>query len=234
MNSALFRESLAEFLGTFVLVFVGSASVIVAPVFGIIVPALAHGLIVTGLIYTYGHISGAQFNPAVTLALWVGGKQGAIKSCTFICIQFIAGIIAAVILVLVIPQDHASVTAFLGINDYNFGQTKGFLTPDAVWSAAIIEAILTFILVSVIYQSAVYEHAGNLAGIAIGFTLTATILAGGSATGASLNPSRTLGPALMARDTIYLIPYFVGVFTGGAVAGIIHSRIFAPIEKNKK
>jgi MIP family channel proteins len=230
MTNRLIRECIAEFIGTFILVFIGAASVIVSPVFGIIVPALAHGLIVTGLIYTYGHISGAQFNPAVTLSLWVGGKQNAMKSCIFVGIQFIGGIIAAVVLVAVIPQDHAGVTAFLGEYDYNFGQTIGFLTSDAVWSAAVIEAILTFILVSVIYQSAVYNRAGNLAGIAVGFTLIATILAGGSATGASLNPARTLGPALMAGDTVYLIPYFVGVFLGGAVAGIMHSHIFSPIE----
>lgn len=231
------QEILAELMGTFVLVFIGAASVIIEPMFGVLVPALAHGLIIVGLIYTYGHISGAQFNPAVTLALWIGGKQDAIKSGIFIVVQFIGGIIAAIVLVAVIPDGHTGVTTFLTATDgtihaYNFGQTKGFLTDSAVWSAAIIEAILTFILVSVIYQSAVYNRAGNLAGIAIGFTLIATILAGGPATGASLNPARTLGPALMAGDTVYLIPYFVGVFTGGAVAGIVHTHIFPPALKN--
>ncbi len=232
MSYNFIQQSMAELLGTFILVFIGAASVIIAPVFGVLVPAFAHGLIVIGLIYTYGHISGTQINPAVTLALWIGGQQNAGKSCVFIVVQLIGGILAAIVLVMVIPQDHAGVSTFLDGNAYNFGQTKGFLTGDAVWSAAVIEAILTFILVSVIYQSAVYERAGHLAGLAIGFTLIACILAGGPATGASLNPARTLGPALMAGDTVYLFPYFVGVLAGGALAGIVHTYIFPPIHKN--
>ena len=225
MANNLFRESLAELIGTFVLVFVGSAAVLVAPVFGVTVPALAHGLILVGLIYTYGHISGAQVNPAVTLGLLVGGKQSLIKSGVFIVVQLIGGIIAAVVLVAVVPQENAGVTAFLGENAYNFGQTKGFLTDSAVWSAAILEAILTFLLVSAVYQAAVYGRAGHLAGVAIGFTLAASIFAGGALTGASLNPSRTLGPALVAGDTAYLIPYLVGIFAGGAMAGFVHSYV---------
>ena len=234
MTNSLMRESLAEFIGTFVLVFVGSAAVVVAPIFGVTVPALAHGLILVGLIFTYGHISGAQFNPAVTIALLVGGKQDAMKSGIFIVVQFIGGLVAAVILVAVMPQDNAGVTAFLDGNAYNFGQTKGFLTDDAVWSAAIIEAILAFFLVSAVYQAAVYGRAGNLAGVAIGFTLAASIFAGGAATGASLNPARTLGPALVAGETAYLIPYFIGLFAGGAIGGIIHSQILPSPEQKSK
>jgi glycerol uptake facilitator-like aquaporin len=69
MTHPLARECLVEFIGTFILVFIGAASVIVAPAFGLIVPAFAHGLIVIGLIFTFGHISGTQINPAVTVAL---------------------------------------------------------------------------------------------------------------------------------------------------------------------
>ena len=217
MNEDLVKQSLAELIGTFVLVFVGSAAVLVAPQFGVLVPALAHGLILVALVYTYGHISGAQVNPAVTLGLLIGGKQDLNKSLTFMLAQFVGGIIAALVLASVFPPDNAAVVGFLGDASYNYGQTTGFLTADSVWTAAIYEAILTFFLVSAVFQTAVYGRAGNLAGVAIGFTLAASILAGGPATGASLNPARTLGPALIAGDTSYLIPYLIGIFAGGAI-----------------
>ncbi len=231
MDNDLMRESLAELIGAFVLVFVGAAAVLVAPIFGVVVPAFAHGLILCALIYTYGHISGAQFNPAVTLGLTIGGQQDVTKSAYFIVAQFIGGIIAALVLVTVFPQDNAGVADFLAGNAYNFGQTTGFLTDGSVWTAAIYEAILTFFLVSAVFQAAAYGKAGKLAGVAIGFTLAASIFAGGPATGASLNPARTLGPALVAGETAYLIPYLVGIFGGGIIAGLVHGNVFNPTEE---
>lgn len=230
VDDKLQRELLAELIGTFVLVFVGSAAVLVAPVFGVVVPAFAHGLILCALIYTYGHISGAQVNPAVTLGLAVGGQQDWAKSAYYIAAQAIGGIIAAAVLVSVFPPNDAGVAAFLGEYAYNFGQTTGFLTQDSVWTAAIYEAILTFFLVSAVFQAAAYGRAGKLAGVAIGFTLAASIFAGGPATGASLNPARTLGPALIAGDTSYLVPYLIGIFGGGVIAGLLHGNILNPQE----
>ncbi len=230
MSDELFKEGLAELIGTFVLVFVGSAAVLVAPVFGVLVPALAHGLILVALVYTYGHISGAQVNPAVTLGLLVGGKQDLNKSLVYMLAQFIGAIIAAIVLTAVFPKDNAAVVGFLGDATYNYGQTTGFLTADSVWTAAIYEAILTFFLVSAVFQAAAYGRAGKLAGVAIGFTLAASILAGGPATGASLNPARTLGPSLVAGNTSYLIPYLIGIFAGGAIAGLVHGNILTSDE----
>lgn len=228
MNDKLRKELLAELIGAFVLVFVGSAAVLVAPIFGVAVPAFAHGLILCALIYTYGHFSGGQFNPAVSLGLAIGGQQDWSKTAYYMVAQFIGGIIAAAVLALVFPQDNAAVASFLGDHAYNFGQTTGFLTQDSVWTAAVYEAILTFFLVSAVFQAAAYGRAGKLAGIAIGFTLAASIFAGGPATGASLNPSRTLGPALIAGDTSYLIPYLIGIFGGGLIAGLVHGNILKP------
>ncbi len=225
MDENLLRDSFAELIGTFVLVFVGSAAVLVAPVFGVVVPALAHGLVLCGLIYTYGHISGMQINPAVSIGLTISGKQDATRSAYYIVAQFIGGVIAALALVAVFPQDNAGVAAFLGDNAYNFGQTTGFLTADSVWTAAVYEGILTFILASAVIQAAGFGRAGQFAGVAIGFTLAASILAGGPATGASLNPARTLGPALVAGDTSYVIPYLVGIFGGGIIAGLVQGNL---------
>ena len=222
------RGALAELIGAFTLVFVGAAAVLVAPRFGVLVPALAHGLILVALIYTYGHISGAQVNPAVSLGLLVGGKQDLNTTVTYMIAQFAGGIIAALVLVSVFPQDNAAVASFLGDHAYNFGQTTGFLTEGDVWTAAVYEAILTFFLVSAVMQAAAHGRAGNLAGVAIGLTLAASILAGGPATGASLNPARTLGPALAAGDLSYVIPYLIGIFGGGVIAGLLHGKALAP------
>lgn len=217
MNNALLKSSLAELIGTFVLVFVGSFAVTIAgqPENGVIVPALAHGLILCGLIYTYGHISGAQFNPAVTAGLLVGGQIRIDKAVAYWVAQFGGAIIAAVALNALVPGT-------------NVGVTTGSLTASAPWAAAVLEAILTFFLISTVYQAAVYNRAGSMAGVAIAFTLTGAILAGGVYTGAALNPARAFGPALIAGDLSYVLPYFVGIFVGGITGGLIHAHVLKP------
>lgn len=210
MNNTLMRSLIAEFIGTFTLVFVGVAAAAVAGTQGVVVAALGHGLTLVGLIYAYGHISGAHFNPAVTLGLLVGRKVEVMNAIWYMVAQFLGGIVAGLLAVALTVEG---------------GTTKGILTDNAVWTAALWEAVLTFLLVSAIYQAAVYGKAGNLAAVAIGFTLAGCILAGGVYTGASLNPARTLGPALAAGDLSYVVPYFVGIFGGGAVAGLLHSFV---------
>ena len=226
MTDNVTRASLAELIGTFVLVFIGSGAVVVAPLFGVVVPALAHGLVLTALIYTYGHISGGQFNSAVSVSLFVGGKQSGGQTIRFIIMHFIGAILAAWALSMIIPHnDPVFMASFLGEAGYNFGQTTGALTADHPVSALALEGILTFLLVSAVYQAAVYGKAGNMAGLAIGLTLGVSILAGGALTGASLNPGRTFGPALIAGDLSYVPAYLVGIFGGGILGGLFHSRV---------
>jgi glycerol uptake facilitator-like aquaporin len=226
MQNQLTRELLAELVGTFTLCFIGIASVVVAPVFGIVAPALGHGLILVGLIFAYGHISGAHFNPGVTLGLLVGQKIAPVKAALYMVAQFIGGVIAAYLLVIAVGgAENPALAGFLGDAAFNYGQTTGFLTADNVWNAALVEGILIFFLLSAIFQGAVYEKAGNLAAVAIGLTLAACIFAAGGLTGASVNPARTLGPALAAGDLSYTLPYFVGLFGGGAAAGAFHGYL---------
>lgn len=228
MSDDQMRASLAELVGTFVLVFIGSGAVVVAPLFGVVVPALAHGLILVALIYTYGHISGAQVNPAVSVGLLVGGKQDAGQTIRFLIAQFLGGILAAWALSVIVPYNDAEFMAgFLGEHGFNFGQTTGALTASHPGAALLLEGILTFLLVSAVYQAAVYGKAGNLAGVTIGLTLACSIFAGGALTGASLNPARTFGPALIAGDLSYIPAYFIGIFGGGIVAGLFHTRVLA-------
>ncbi len=214
MNNALLRASIAEFLGTFTLVFVGAAAV--ASGQGVVTAALAHGLVLCGIIFAYGYISGAHVNPAVTAGLLVGRQITIERAIYYWIAQLLGGLLAGVVVNVVIVDGAA------------LGQTVGSLTADSVWTAALFEAILTFFLVSAVYQAAIFGKIGHLAALAIGLTLAGCILAGGTYTGASLNPMRTLGPAIVAGDFSYVVPYLIGIFGGGIVAGLLHVAIFRP------
>jgi MIP family channel proteins len=214
MNNTLLRAAIAEFLGTFTLIFVGVAAV--ASGQGVTVAALGHGLVLCGLIFAYGYISGAHFNSAVTAGLLVGRQITLERAIYYWIAQFLGGMVAAVLANILIP------------NGAQLGQTIGSLTANSVWTAVLFEAVLTFLLVSAVYQAAVYGKIGHLAALAIGLTLAGCILAGGTYTGASLNPMRTLGPALVAGDLSYVLPYLIGIFAGGIVGGLLHVAIFRP------
>ena len=212
------RDVIAEFIGTFTLVLVGVGAVAAGQ--GLLVGALSHGLVVIGIIYTYSHLCPAYFNPAVTLAMLIGRQIGLQKALAYGLAQFTAAVAASLLLHLLIGESVAD------------GQTIGTLTRDAVWVAALFEAVQVFLLVSTIYQAAIYNRAGNLAGLVIGITLAALILMGGVYTGASINPARTLGPALVAGDLTYFLPYCVGLFSGAAAAAWLHSRWLNPTTIN--
>jgi MIP family channel proteins len=209
------RPYVAEFLGTFTLVLIGVGAVTSGQ--GLVVGALSHGLAVVGLAYTYGHISGAHLNPAVSFAFFIARKISLATLVGYWVTQSLGAILASLLLAL-----------FLGGDTVAAGQTVGTLTRDAVWTAALFEAVQVFVLVMAIFQAAVYGKAGNLAPVAIGFTLAALILMGGIYTGASINPARTLGPAVVAGDYSYLLPYLIGLFGGAALAGMISGYVMQP------
>jgi MIP family channel proteins len=224
LDRKLINILLAEFIGTFALVFIGAAVVATLSVTdnngsgAVVVPALGHGLIVIGMIYAFGAVSGGHFNPAVTVAMLVAGKIDVLKAVLYWVAQFAAAIVAAVLFA-------GLVSSAPGVH---FGQTVGVLTATDLTSSAILEAIATFLFVTVIYQVAVHGRGGTLAPIAIGFTLAAAILAIGVYTGASLNPARTLGPALAAGDLSYVPAYFIGIFAGGILAGLFNAYVMKP------
>lgn len=211
---SLTKSTVAEFIGTFALVFVGGAAV--ASGQPVIVPAIAHGFILAALIYAYGHISETHINPAVTAGLLVGGKITLTRAIAYWVAQFAGGIVAALILQAVIGSA---------------GPTMGTLTDTNVWGAAVLEFIAVFLFLSTIYQVAVFGKGGNMAGFAIGVTLVAAITAIGTYTGASLNPARTLGPALIDGNLSYILPYFVGMFGGAIAAGLLHTYVLGPIKE---
>lgn len=211
MNNELWKAGYAEVVGTFILVFIGGFAV--ASGQGVAVAALAHGLALTFIIYTYGHVSGAHVNPAVTLGVLVARKIDLMKAGVYWVAQIVGGILGAWL-----------ISVILG-SAANVGETTGSLTGSNLLMAALFEGVLTFFLVSTVIQAAVYGRAGNVAGLAIGLTLAAAILAGGTYTGASLNPARTLGPAVVSGHYSYLLAYIVAMLLGGGLAGYVHSAI---------
>jgi len=208
-NSKVF---VAEFIGTFALVFIGAGAAVVG-VGGLLGVALAHGLVVTVFAYTYGHISGSHVNPAVTFGLALNNTIKWAEAVFYWIAQFTGAIIAAYALKIIVDS--------VNLGSIQGGITAGTLTEPAPFVAMSVETILTFFLVNTILHGAVAGKAGAFAGLAIGLTLVFAILAGGPMTGASLNPARTFGPALVSGSftdpMIYLI-YFVGPLIGAALA----------------
>jgi MIP family channel proteins len=212
-NSKVF---LVEFIGTFALVFIGAGAGLTGS--GLLGVALAHGLTIAVFIYAYGHISGTHINPAVTFALALNGTIKWGQAIFYWIAQFAGSALAAYLLL--------SMMRAVG-GDINGGATVGALTASHPIIAMIVEAVLTFFLVNTILHTAIAGNGGKWAGWAIGTTVTIAILVGGPFTGASLNPARTLGPAIFAQPSLanpytYVI-YLFGPLIGATLALIVYN-----------
>lgn len=215
MESKLTAALVAEFIGTFALIFIGAGAGAIGAG-GVVGVAFAHGLVVLGFAYAYGHVSGTHINPAVTVGLLVAKQIDAGRAVAYVVVQLIGGTAGAFALRFV-----------LGGSDSGLGATVLAEGVSPV-QGLVLEAILTFFLVNTILNAAVSGKAGNLAGVAIGMTLVFCLLMGGPLTGASLNPARTLGPAIAAGifDDIWL--YFVGTVVGGVLAALVYNTTLKP------
>lgn len=226
-NSKVF---VAEFIGTFALVFVGSAAGVYGQSMGLLGIALAHGLTLSAFIYVYGHISGTHVNPAVTLGLALNGTVKWTEALVYWVAQFAGAVVAAFLLRTFLTV--ISPTAFTG------AATSGLLT-DATkfpfYYAMGLEALLTFFLVNSVLHAVVDGKAGQFAGLAIGITYTIAILAGGPLTGGSLNPARSFGPAVFTsaldankpdiQNPMLYVIFFAGPFIGSIVAVLIYKLL---------
>lgn len=204
---------LAEFIGTFALIFIGAGAGALG-VGGLVGVALAHGLVIVGFAYAYGHISGTHINPAVTLGLWAAGKIDTTRALAYVAVQLLAGIVAAFVLAWVLGERAGTLGATV-LSD-GVSTTQGL----------VLELIMTFFLVNTVLNAAVSGKGGAAAGLAIGFTLVFCILMGGPLTGASLNPARTLGPAVATGNYADIWLYFVGPIAGGVIAGLLYKTVF--------
>ena len=221
MSRSLTPALVAELVGTFALIFIGAGAGAIG-VGGLTGVALAHGLVIVSFAYAYGHISGTHINPAVTVGVWLAGKIEAGRAVGYIIVQLIGGVLGAMAL-----------RAALGGSETGLGQTLpatalqvgGTTIVVSAGMAVVVEAILTFFLVNCVLNAAVSGKAGILAGLAIGLTYTLSILMGGPLTGGSLNPARSLGPAVALGDFGSLWIYFVGPLTGAAVAAVLYRSV---------
>lgn len=208
------KPFLAELIGTFTLIFIGAGAGALAGSSGggIVAVALAHGVALMVIIYAWGAISGAHVNPAVTFSLAVTGKTSWADAVQYWIAQFIGAALGGFVLRFIIGTTG------------NLGMTLPAASI-TVTQAVVLEAVLTFFLVTAVFGTAVANRNGNAAGLAIGFVLTMDILMGGALTGASMNPARSFGPAIAMGDFSAIWIYFVGPLAGGAVAAFVYDRL---------
>ena len=222
MNSSLAKQCVAEFIGTFALIFIGVGVIAnhanLNSNAGLLAVALAHGLTIAVMVSATGAISGGHLNPAVTFGLLVGSKITLSRSVAYWLAQLAGAVLAAWM-----------VAVLLGSADVS-GKELVFKGTPAVGKGASaiqsigIEAVLTFFLVFVVYGSAVDVRAPKIGGLAIGLTVALDILFGGPFTGAAMNPARTFGPALISGQWNHHYVYWIGPLVGGALAGVIYGR----------
>jgi aquaporin TIP len=216
------RRAVAEFVGTFALVFVGAGSIMTAAgpadQSPLLAAALAHGLVIAVFASAVGHISGAHFNPAVTLAFLVTRRMAPLLAVVYWVTQFAAAVLGALLLRWMYPahlRDGLKLGApFLeGVSD-----AQGF----------VIEAILTFFLVWVIFACAADPRGTfkSIAGLAIGFTISLDILMGGPLTGAAMNPARAFGPELVQNFWGDAWVYYTAPLAGAGIAGLLYDWLY--------
>jgi aquaporin TIP len=224
---SMVAQCVSEFLGTFALIFFGVLSIILtaktplaeAAPGGLVTVAFAHVMILGVFIASCMYISGAQFNPAVSIALVVAGKQSPGKAGAFIVTQLLAAACAAGMVQLILTPAVANNPA-LGTN---LGATIGSLTkPQTAMALVGLEAILTFTLMFVILGSTVDQRGHKLGGLPIALTVGACIFAAGPLTGASMNPARTFGPAICGSHWDLHWAYWVGPVVGATLAALVY------------
>lgn len=215
--NGLTKPLAAEFIGTFALIFIGAGAGTVlggGQVAGI---AFAHGLTIMIFASAFGDISGCHINPAVTVGLAAAGEFPMRRVGPYVAAQ-LAGAIAAAFCLLVVfggPVNHLGAT-LVDLHRITYG------------GAFVLEGIGTFFLVNTVLHAAVRGAAGRLAPFAIGMTVTVCILMFGPLTGGSVNPARTIGPAVAAGVYDGIAFYLVAQLLGGIVAGVLYRVFWVP------
>ena len=217
----------AEFLGTACLVLLGCGAVAIGgfgaafPV-GILPVAMAFGLTVMAMIYAIGPISGCHINPAVTVGLVAAGRLETGQAIFYIIAQLLGGIAGAVVLYLILSGKLAGydlAKSGLGQNGYGAAYLGGF----GIFAAFLTEVIATFIFVFVILRVTGERGAGTLAGLVVGLTLVLLHFPFIMVTGLSVNPARSLGPAVVVGGAALaqLWLFIIAPLIGGALAGVV-------------
>ncbi len=221
--SAKLRPLTAEFIGTFGLVFIGAGSIVVneaSGALGLLGIALAHAIVLSVMVTALMRISGAHFNPAVTFGLWLANKIEAKDAGFYVLTQLVAAVAAAFLVKILLPSVAGEVTGY--------GVPRIASDVDLI-QAILLEAILTFFLVSAVFGTAVSPEApSGIGGFGIGLVLLFDILVGGPLTGAAMNPARAFGPAAIANEWVGQGAYWIGPLLGGAVAALVWGKVLLP------
>jgi aquaporin Z len=215
------KAYLAEVFGTFCLVFIGCSSVITGG-FGPLLPAgavgigIAFGVAVVAMAYAIGPVSGAHLNPAVSVGAYLAGRLPASDLVGYIVAQVVGGVIGVIVLWIIASGGAGGAPAVLAATTWDpakYSMTAAFIT----------ELVATFVFVTVILGVTNAKHTTVLAGLVIGLTLTALHLCFIPVSGNSLNPARSIGPALFSGGAAIgqLWLYIVAPLLGGAIAGIV-------------
>lgn len=222
MEASIGKRCVAEMLGTLTLVFIGCGSAVIAGEYiGFAGISLAFGLSVLAMVYAIGSISGCHINPAISIGMLAAGKMKARDAVLYIIMQCVGAIVAAGIL-LAIASGRAGYTLAangLGQNGYGMHSPAGY----ALGACFIAEIVLTAIFLLVVFGSTSERAPRGFAGVAIGFALAFIHLVGIPITGTSVNPARSLGPAVFAGGAalsqVWL--FFAAPIIGALIAAII-------------
>lgn len=223
MNLTTLRPVVAEFVGTALFVFLGAGSVVVnASTGGAVGPigiALTHGVALAILVSATMNISGGHLNPAVTAALYVARKVDGKTVAWYVAAQLAGALLGAALVKGLLPPGYVTTTSAGATRlaaDVTFGQ--------AIW----IEAVLTFVLVSAVFGTAVSAQAPKIGGFGIGLAVFVGAVVGGPLTGAALNPARAFGPAVVAGELHGQVVYWIGPLIGALVAGVLWRLVLLP------
>ena len=221
------KKYVAEFIGTFTLVLVGCGTAMLTGCDkwgGYLTTAFAFGLVIVGMAYCVGNVSGCHINPAVSLAVLISGRMPVSEFCFYVISQVLGAISGAACLKIIFSLGQVTdATGGLGSN--------GLAGVNGSWLAGlIVEILLTFIFVMVILgvTDSAYAH-GSFGGVVIGFSLVMVHVLGIGLTGTSVNPARSIGPAIFAGGDALgsLWVFIVGPFVGAALAAIVYKLIAA-------
>jgi len=221
------RKVIAEFLGTLMLVFFGVGAAVLGTGDGVTGDGLhgismAFGFSIVAAAYGLGAISGAHLNPAVSLGVLIAGRMKPAEFGGYVVAQ-IFGAIAGAFLIWVIASGHAGFSAAAGMGQNGYG--AGYGGEFGLGAALTFEVVATFLFVTVILGATRADAPAGFAGLAIGLTLAAIHLVGIRVTGVSVNPARSIGPALFVGGTALaqLWVFILAPLAGGALAGLAHA-----------
>ncbi|MBI4375614.1 MAG: aquaporin [Elusimicrobia bacterium] len=223
MGSSL-RAYVAEFIGTFGFVLAGAGSVCVDALMpgrlGLTGIALAHGLALAVMIYTFGPASGGHFNPAVTAVMLLHRRIGNVSAIIYVALQLLGAALAGLLLSSMLKfRPELIVSApYLGACD---------LTGVGFRMGTLLEAIGTFFVVSAIYATMLDKKGSPLIGpLAIGSSFAFSLLIFGPLTGSAFNPARSFGPAIVSQHWSHWYVYWIGPLVGAATASMLQEKIF--------